>query len=402
MPEISFEFDWVDSDGINGPELSSTWAALKIVARDSVITRILDGRSKSVRDFIFVPLYPLAEWLATHWWFFATEYPNPDKLRNPEFRHRHSLNSGKDGYAFPDLQITSSGTRTLLVWSSGTPNWTKVEFLDQGYASLSSAEFRQSCSDLIDSVIRRLESSGIENSFLQEEWAAIQSTAQDKEELKFCETAAGLGLDPYDLEDSQRDDLLSLAETLGELTDEAAQVVNPFAIRDQTSAIVSAIEESKQRSLSLSHLKLDMSWQPVGMHPWEIGYEQAREFRQKLHLDGEPIPTMATLGSALDLDESLVEEITRPSQMLTNTPLIDGVVTIEDDQNASFAFRAVQCPGQEVRILPRTRRSPFVASVRGIADAISVGASTAQPRVRRRIPRALSKPAKENYSPSCQ
>ncbi len=350
MPEIRFEFDWVDSDGINGPELSTTWAALQIVARDSVITRILDSRSKSVRDFIFVPLYPLAEWLATQWWFFATEYPNPSKLGDPEFHNRHSLNSSREGYAFPDLRVTSSGTRTFLVWSRGTPSWTKVEFLNQGYASLNSAEFRQACGDLIDSVIRRLESNGIENSLLHEEWAAIQSTEQDEEELKFCETAAGLGWDPYDLNDSQRDDLLSLAEALGELTDEAVQVVNPSAIHDQTSAIVSAIEDSEQKRLPIGHLKskrgqFDLPY--PGASPWQVGYDWARKFRQHLRLDGLPIPAIPTLAKVLDLNVELVNEVTKPVPALSKTPLVDGLVTLNEDQSASFGFRQFSDTGKK-------------------------------------------------------
>ena len=350
MPEIRFEFDWVDSDGIKGPELSTTWAALQIVARDSVITRILDGRSKSVRDFIFVPLYPLAEWLATHWWFFATEYPNPSKLGDPEFRHRHSLNSSREGYAFPDLHVTSSGTRTFLAWGSGAPKWSKVEFLDQGYASLNSAEFRQACSDLIDSVIRRLESSGIENSYLQEEWAAIQSTELDEEELKFCESAAALGWDPYDLKDSQRDDLLSLGNALGELTDETVQVVNPSDIRDQTSAIVSAIGISKQNRVPIGHLNskqepFDLNY--LGISPWQVGYERARKFRQQLRLDGLPIPAIPILAKVLDLNLELVNEVTNPVQVLSKTPLVDGVVTLNDDQSACFAFRQFSDTGKK-------------------------------------------------------
>ena len=71
MSELNFEFDWVDSEGIRGAELSTTWASLKIAVGDSVVTRIEDKRAKTVRDFVYVPLYPLAEWLATNWWFLT-------------------------------------------------------------------------------------------------------------------------------------------------------------------------------------------------------------------------------------------------------------------------------------------------------------------------------------------
>ena len=46
MPQLSFETDWVDAEGINGPELSATWASLRIRAGDATITRVLDTRAK--------------------------------------------------------------------------------------------------------------------------------------------------------------------------------------------------------------------------------------------------------------------------------------------------------------------------------------------------------------------
>ena len=51
------------------PELRATWASLRIRAGKTAITRVFDGRSRTVREEIFVPIYPLAEWLATNWWF---------------------------------------------------------------------------------------------------------------------------------------------------------------------------------------------------------------------------------------------------------------------------------------------------------------------------------------------
>lgn len=63
-------------------------------------------------------------------------------------------------------------------------------------------EFRDCCSDLVDRVVRRLVSLGIEGTLLQEEWASVQ--AADQDEAMFCGTAAGLGWDPYSLNDDQR------------------------------------------------------------------------------------------------------------------------------------------------------------------------------------------------------
>ena len=52
MQQLRFEIDWVDAERINGPELSATWASLRICAGDSMVTRVLDERAKTVRDFV--------------------------------------------------------------------------------------------------------------------------------------------------------------------------------------------------------------------------------------------------------------------------------------------------------------------------------------------------------------
>ncbi len=342
MPELSIDFDWVDSEGIRGPELSATWASLRIAAGDAVITRILDERAKTVRDFVYVPLYPLAEWLATNWWFLANEFQNPDRQGDPEFRRRHSLGASREGYAFPDLEVVSSGDLTRLAWKSYAPQWTRVEFLDQGQASMDRLEFRQACTELIDGVIRRLASRGIEDTLLQQEWASIQATEGDDAELRFCEAAAGLGWDPYDLDDSQHDEVLLLASELGELLDEAVQAVNPACLREQSSAIVSAIDNARQGSLPLLRLDTlpgDFGRGSTDAPPWSVGYDWARRLRRRLGLDGQPLATMGALAAAIGEDEDLMHEATRPVDLLTKAPLVDGLVAINYDQSASFAFR---------------------------------------------------------------
>jgi hypothetical protein len=191
MPQLSFETDWMDAEGINGPELSATWASLRIRAGDATITRVLDTRAKTVRDFVYVPLYPLAEWLATNWWFLTYEFGNPAKESDPAFYRRHALGPNREGYAFPDLEVVSFGARTRLAWKCDPCPWTRVEFLAQGEIWIESSELRESCADLVDRVIRRLASLGVDGTLLQEEWKAVQTA--DEEEYQFCKTAAGLG-----------------------------------------------------------------------------------------------------------------------------------------------------------------------------------------------------------------
>ena len=342
MQKLKFEIDWVDAERINGPELSATWASLRICAGDSVITRVLDERAKTVRDFVYVPLYPLAEWLATNWWFLTQEINNPEKEDDPDFHRRHALSAGREGYAFPDLEVFSAGGWTRLAWKQGIPPWTKVEFLNQGEIQIDSSEFRDTCVDVVDQVIRRLVSFDIEETFLQEEWAAIQ--AADRDESEFCEIAAGLGLDPYTLDETGRTLVLELVEELsGAVLEEAVAALDPQTLRVGCSTITGAIAGAKSNGLRLE--RFESIYQKVcpdkgsaGLQPWKEGYDLARQLRLALELDGIPLPTMPQLAEVIGETPELLDRVTKPVG-LHGAALVDGVIAWKDDQTPAFGFR---------------------------------------------------------------
>ena len=351
MPNLTFDIDWVDADGISGPELSATWASLRICAGDSVITRVLDTRARTVRDFIHVPLYPLAEWLVTNWWFLLHEYANPAKEGDPDFHRRHALRFGREGYAFPDLEMVSSGARTRLMWKRDRPQWSGVEFLDQGTIWVDSGRFQEACAALVDQVIRRLDTLDVGETFLQEEWNAIQST--DEGESQFCEIAAGMGWDPYALDDENREWvqdgkgqwILLLAERLGGLLDEAVPAIVPDEHLEHWLSISDTISEAKRfNSIPLERLRSlrddTPTYRSTETNPWSMGYDIARVLRRTLGLDGDPLPTTTRLAEALGEDAESIERIaTRPVNLREWPALVDGVITRNEDENPAFAFR---------------------------------------------------------------
>ena len=307
-----------------------------------MITRVLDARAKTVRDFVYVPLYPLAEWLATNWWFLTQEINNPAKEGDPDFHRRHALSASREGYAFPNIEVFSSGGWTHLAWKRGPSPWTKVEFMDQGEIRIDSSEFRDTCAGVVDQVIRRLVSFDIEETFLQQEWAAIQ--AADRDESEFCATAAGLGLDPYALDDAKRALVLELAEKLsGAVLEEAVAALDPQTLREGCSTIMGAIAGAKSNGLLLE--RLGSIYQEVrpdegaaGFHPWKMGYNLARRLRQALELDGTPLPTMPQLAEAIGEAPELLDKVTKPVD-LHGAALVDGVIAWNDDPKPAFGFR---------------------------------------------------------------
>ena len=397
--KLSFKTDWVDAEGISGPELAATWASLEIRAGDSIITRVLDTRAKTVRDFVYVPLYPFAEWVVTNWWFLTHEISNPTKDVDPQFRRRHAIGGNREGYAYPDLQVLPYGALTCLAWTRGPSPWTGIEFLDWGELWVDSSEFRDTCRDLIDRVIRRLLSLDVEGTLLQEEWEAIQGA--DRDEIEFCEAAAGLGWDPYDLGDEERSLVLELGRTLsGAVLEEGIAAFNARSLMTECSAIAGAIGRAKANALRWEPVaSMDHELALAAPTPWEAGYELARDVRRALGLDGQPLPSMARIAAAIGAEPASLDELTAPVDF--EAAALGGWRDHPKRRSLSGfrVSRVLERREQAVSLLPRPRRSVRIAGHRHAAHQSALRTATAQPRLRRRVPRAIVEPETERVSP---
>jgi len=340
VTDVSLDTEWLDGDQISGAELSATFASLRIDVCGQLVTDVVDRRARTVRDSVYVPLYPLAEWLVSNWWFLAYEFENPARNEDPHFFRRHALGASTEGYALPNLLVTSSGARTQLAWGGGSSSWTKVDFLRKGWAIVDRADFLAACADLIERVIRRLVAFDIHNTLLQEEWSAIQ--AADGDESRFCEIAAGLGWDPYDLTRERQQQVLRVAEELGELRGEAVPIMDTSNPLRDVSLILSAVQTARPNSLHLQSLRpLAEKVESGSLHgnPWDLGYELAQKTRQALNLDGQPIPSVSALAEALNEDSSALKRVFHPLESLTSLGLIDGVVAGGKQGSVSIGLR---------------------------------------------------------------
>ena len=340
VPEFRLDTEWLDGEGVNGADLCATFASLRIDVGGRPVTEIIDRRARTTRESVYVPLYPLAEWLATNWWFLAYESENPTKSGEPGFVRRHALGASTDGYAFPNLTVTSSGARTRLAWGSDPSPWTKIEFLNRDSAVVDRAEFLEVCSDLIETVVRRLVAFDIHDTFLQEEWAAIQFA--DADESSFCEVAAGLGWDPYDLCEERQQQILRLADKLGELRSEAVPIIGAKDPLQDAERILAAVQAARSNRLHLERLKpFAESVGRAQLHgsPWELGYELARQTRRALDLDGQPIRTQKALAAALGEDDVALNQVFQPLVTLGDLRLIDGVVAGGEQESYAVGLR---------------------------------------------------------------
>lgn len=381
VADLSFRFDWLDGTGIQGSQLAATYAALEIRVGASRVTRVLDHRARAVRDRIHVPLFPLAESLASNWWFLTAESRTPTDAERLEYRQRHSLVHGGDGFLFPDLIAVPDGERVHLEWFPSPAERienSKIEFLDRGRARTDLATFREGCSRFVESVIRRLDDSGIEGTFLHEEWSRVRGA--NAEESVTCETAAGLGWDPYDLDDA-RWKVLETLDALGAALREAVPAIvseTPESAAASGAALTQALEAARTGGGSFPDLEslrrkieADRAFAKSGSDatPRSDGYDLARRLRRSLDLDGGPLRT-----------EELAQALDHPAEALgARAPidfgpatLFDGVVAANGDGRASFAFR----PALEENRRFHLCRALAEALTAPAADAVLTGAPT--------------------------
>lgn len=344
MPALEFVVDWQQAEGVQGEELSSTWAYLVIRLGEISLTRILDHRAKTVRNGVFVPVYPLAEWLATNWWTLLYEAENPDKADDSDFIWRHSIAYARQGYALPNLQIVSTESRTRLRWDIEDLRWSQVEFLGpSGEEWIDKADFREACEQFIDAVVRRLTALGVEGTRLQQDWIAIRSA--DPEEAAFCRTAGAIGWDPYALDDRAREIILKIDRDLtDDVLEQASSILSPDNIDRDLDAIIDALKASHASRVPLSRFRelapniLKSTRTPAFAAPWEVGFALAQQARRHLGLNGQPLATFEAIADAIREDPAVIESATAPMDFGA-APLVDGVVSMSDGEPPGFAFQ---------------------------------------------------------------
>jgi hypothetical protein len=348
MPDLAFEFEWVDSGGARGPELRATWARLEMTAAGEVITRVQDQQTRSVRDGLYLPLYPVAEWIASNWWRLLYEGPPPHLADGNGYSSRHCLAEAGEGFALPALSLEPQGESLRLSWISSKPSRAPLEFQGSGVSFLDREVVQDSLRELVDAVVGRLEEAGVEGTYLQEEWRAIRDLEPDEEE--FCRLAATLGLDPFQVPEDLAGKVIEAAEKVpSAIQEEFFASADLAGLVEEAGAIQNAVDAASAPHQGLEPLRElrtrlrasgrgGTSWvQPAGLPPWEEGYAAARALRADLGLDGCPLPSFGSLADVLGVGAGALEKhIWTARDLLT----VDGLVVLDREERPGFAVKA--------------------------------------------------------------
>ncbi len=324
---LSIRTEWLPAEGIASAELSATFCRLEIWLGGQCLTRVEDQRGGGVRDGIYCSAYSLAEWLATRWWSlrqhvryvdrYADSYSRPS-FTSASLDDRHDLRGANDGFLWPACTISPEGDETLVAWYARPNDGTEpITYVTSGRAYVATDELSSSFAAFIESVLERLKAQRVPDSLLAAEWSAIDGA--DEEEAAFCNAAAALGLDPYDVEPAIALLLEKLGADLGDsVAVELAQAADLSLLARDYSWVKDAEANLRTRVLNSPRLApvrhaVQAVDRPSGLPPYRIGWEHARAARAALgwdpaeyanvedlvDVDTSPAPDPSLLGAAI-------------------------------------------------------------------------------------------------------
>ncbi|MCC7494152.1 MAG: hypothetical protein IT204_17465 [Fimbriimonadaceae bacterium] len=341
MSDFALRFEWQDPGGIRGAELRATYASLEVLVDGRPLTRVLDLRLKTIRDAVHLPLYPLAEWLVANWWALWHEAPGSRLAEPADYDRRHCWRAAREGYALPPLSIANADSAMQLSWVRELTTQRRLEFVEEGSATVSSAALRETLTAFVETVVGRLGELGLQETPLQADWAAIG--ALSPEEQEFCEAAGVLGRDPFAMDDAARDELIGVCEQLPEgLRGEFLAAASAAALVPLAAEVAAALQTARAQGCDLSAVPFhDGEIQALAvatLSPWQQGYAAARHVRQRLGLDGQPMATDVQLAEALALPSRLNPTV--PSSWQRPFGALQALVGLDQAARPGFAVRA--------------------------------------------------------------
>jgi hypothetical protein len=281
-------------------------------AGDISLTRNEDTWSQTIRDTVLVSAYPLAAWIASSWWRLLYE-PLPPTGTRPSvgWRMAHELTAANQGFIWPRV-VLASDTELIQIWST-TSNAVDnqsvryINHLDRPF-SVNLFEFEQTAKTFVESVIYRLNATGIVDTPLASLWQEVQEELSETCSSQYRRCEAELGFDPDDCPETLVEDALSLANRIGRKTfSEVAPAYNKDVSEAKPlSAIINELSEESglegKPEVSINHSIA----QEISKVPWQRANEVASYLRDVINI-GENSVTDDKLYDLLGLQKSKYE-----------------------------------------------------------------------------------------------
>lgn len=307
MKKLSLDFDWLPG-GNNSPEIQQTMGMFSLQAGEVNLTENEDIWSQKICPTVLVSAYPLALWMASSWWRLLFEPLPPAGIKpSVDWRMAHELTASNQGFIWPRV-IFASDTESMQMWATPSKPAEKqsVRYMNglERPVSENFLEFDSIAVAFIESVISRLNDTGILSTSLAHLWEEVQEERSDPYSTMYRRREAELGYDPDECPEEIVQDALALAaqmgdETLSELAPtcgKESSETNPF------STIKTLIKSSGLKGTPVNWSNLPVN-QGVMKAPWQQAKDIASFVRKEIDNEEQPL-TNKILCDLLGLQES--------------------------------------------------------------------------------------------------
>jgi hypothetical protein len=333
MSKFEIHRPWLTRKGPT--EIDATMCRLKILVNGQNVTEYA-GEYEDHSDHLEIPAYFLAEWMAENWWALLWEpRKNEDIEDKPDFLARHSILTAQHGFALPKVLIVPNDKNVYVSAKARDVPFADIRFRKGATVLLPRANVESELRRFVTAVATRLESAGLVDTDLQEEWALVKATTPDEE--RFCRNMGALGLSPYVRNDPIEKTLERILPLLGDrvVTDlclasapenfEAVARAAELAITSATATPASTLEPLSTISPPAENLSTPA---------WHRGVEAARKVRRKLGIKDADPRGGTKLFEILKIDPSRkVDHLRIEAEAM---PIVGAVV--RDDQAAHVAL----------------------------------------------------------------
>ncbi len=315
---LLFECDPIDQPAAADPVERQTWCAMRIRIGARFVSRAWDKSLESERTSLYLPAFPVAEWITRNWWSLLNELcPServPSCVVNPTYMSwtkRHCLRSADSALLLPALYLFHDGQSLCAEWQpdrqAAMPNM-PGEFITGGTEQLDSHATEESLAQFVIDILSRVE--GVDDDRVRqmtEQWRAIQGAGD--EERGFCTLAGRMGLDPYD-PDEMTDELARFFEDAilrpdDPLVRDLTEVAEPSRIRQQWSW---ATKVGTELGLGPNPMRVPLGLPSRALPPPEFGYQLARRVRAAANLGSEPLECVEEVAKSFLQREFRTEE----------------------------------------------------------------------------------------------
>ncbi|HED13196.1 MAG TPA: hypothetical protein ENI62_06000 [Gammaproteobacteria bacterium] len=322
MKELfSFDFDWL-SEEFGNDEDRCTAAEVGLRVGDIYLTELEDLRARTVRQRMRVSANTLALWLAGNWWRLRWEAePSHADL---DWRMSHCLAAAGGGHVWPNLFFCGDG-ETMHLDLKVTEHFNfPVRYLRDVSRMIPIVDFESSVDQFIESVIARLEASGLCNAALITLWREIQHERHTPALAAYRKLEALLGFDADECSESLMEKLDDLSGKHGRgAIEEMAAACGPDAVANMDALVAHGKPLAQPITIPASakiRTGMQHNHKKLELQPWQIADAVAKQARSEWSLaPDEPISAQAFAG-IVAMDPTLLES----QDAIHHTPMSAG------------------------------------------------------------------------------